>query len=121
MAMIDGLGQFAPMLTTFRQEPHERIGPHALPALVAEDPPITRDELVRHLEGANIDTRNLFWSMPTQCAGFKHLGYELGQFPEAEYVGNHGFHVGVHQDLGLEHIDYFLETLQIFTAERCEA
>lgn len=121
IAMIDGLRQFAPALTTFREEPHERIGPHALPVLVAEDAPFSRDDIIRHLEAANIDTRNLFLSMPTQCPGFGDLGHELGEFPEAEYVGTHGFHVGVHQGLGPEHIEYFLETVGGFVAERCGA
>ncbi len=117
-AMIDGMAQFAPYLSTFREEEHERIGPHALPVLVAADAPFTRDELVQHLEQADIDTRNLFQSMPTQCPGFKYLGYEPGAFPEAEYVGESGFHVGVHQDIGPEHIDYFLETLGKFVSEK---
>ena len=119
LAMMDGLGEFAPALATFCEEPHERIGPHALPVLVAEDAPFTRDELIRHLDGAGIDTRSLFLSMPTQCPGFAEPGCESGQFPEAEYVGTHGFHVGVHQDLGAEHIEYFLDTLRSFLAERC--
>ena len=117
MAMIDGLAEFAPALTTFREEPGERIGPHALPVLVAEDAPFTRDDLVQYLEAAGIDTRNLFLSMPTQCPGFAELGAKLGEFPEAEYVGTHGLHVGVHQGLGPEHIEYFLETLRSFLAE----
>lgn len=117
-AMIDGMARFAPYLSTFREEEHERIGPHALPVLVAADAPFTRDELVQHLEQADIDTRNLFRSMPTQCPGFEYLGYEPGSFPEAEYVGESGFHVGVHQDIGPEHIDYFLETLGRFISEK---
>ena len=117
-AMMDGLRRFEPYLTTFREEPHEYIGPHALPVLVAQDAPFTRDQIVRYLEQAGIDTRNLFLSMPTQCSGFEHLGYQLGQFPEAEYVGTHGFHVGVHQDISDEQIGYFLETLDSFVSRQ---
>ena len=117
MAMMDGLRQFEPYLNTFRQEPHERIGPHALPVLVAEDAPFTRDELAHHLEQSGVDTRSLFLSMPTQCAGFEHLGYQLGQFPEAEYVGTHGLHVGVHQGISAEQIGYFLKTIDQFISQ----
>ncbi len=117
VAMIDGLQEFAPHLTTFREEPHETIGPHALPVLVAEDAPFTRDEIVQHLESAGIDSRNLFLSMPTQCPQFARFGGKLGDFPEAEYVGNCGFHVGVHQDIGPEQIDYFLQTLRQFLSQ----
>jgi dTDP-4-amino-4,6-dideoxygalactose transaminase len=119
--MMERLREFEPHLTTFRQEDHDRIGPHALPILVAENAPFTRDELVRHLEEAGIDTRNLFLSMPTQCAGFAFLGYEPGQFPEAEYVGTHGFHVGVHQDLGPQHVDYLMNTLRDFMTRHAHA
>ncbi|MCK4600976.1 MAG: DegT/DnrJ/EryC1/StrS family aminotransferase, partial [Phycisphaerae bacterium] len=109
LAMMRRVQQFEPFVTTFRQEPHERIGPHALPLLVAADAPFTRDELTSYLERAGIDTRNLFLSMPTQCDGFVYKGHKLGEFPEAEYCGDHGLHVGVHQDLADAHIDYFIE------------
>ena len=75
------------------------------------------DDLVQDLEAAQIDTGNLCRAMPTQCPGFADRGAQLGEFPEAEYVGTHGLHVGVHQGLGPEHIEYFLETLRSFLAE----
>ncbi len=40
--------------------------------------------------------------------------HSLGEFPEAEYVGTHGFHVGLHQDIEPEHIEYFMDTLDEF-------
>ena len=118
MAMMDGLRRFEPYITTFTEEPHEFIGPHALPILVAEDAPFSRDQMVNYLEQEGIDTRNLFSSMPTQCPGFEHLGYKLGEFPEAEYVGTHGFHVGVHQDISAEQIEFFLETVESFVSQQ---
>ena len=116
--MMDRLEAFAPHLTTFRRDPDEQIGPHALPILVAPDAPFTRDELVAFLEDHSIDTRNLFQSMPTQCAGFGFLGHRLGEFPEAESVADFGLHVGVHQDLTADQIDYFFETLESFVAAK---
>ena len=121
LAMIEGVGRFSPYLKTFSEEAHERIGPHALPILVDEDAPFTRDELVGHLEQCGIDTRNLFASMPTQCRGFAFLGCKLGEFPEAEYVGEHGFHIGVHQDLHRQHIEYVLTKLDEFISAKCGA
>ena len=52
--------------------------------------------------------------MPTQCKGFAFLGYKLGDFPNAEYMGKNGLHIGVHQDLGKEHIDYFINKVEEF-------
>ncbi len=112
--MIEGLQQFAPYLATFREESHEQIGPHAFPILVSDKAPFTRDELVKHLEAAGIDTRNMFPSMPTQCPQFAFLGHKLGDFPQAEFIGDRGLHVGVHQDIGPQHIDYLLATIKKF-------
>lgn len=108
--------RFAPWLSTIKEEPHEQIGPHAIPIIVNEEAPFTRAQLTQHLEANGIETRTLFVSMPTQCPGFAHLGYKIGQFPVAEYMGDHGIHVGVHQDIGIQEMDYLLETLESFLA-----
>ncbi len=118
LAMMDVVTSFGPLLQTFREEPHEFLGPHALPVLVGADAPFTRDDLVLHLVSKGVDTRNLFASMPTQCAGFAYLGHRWGEFSEAEYVGDKGFHVGVHQEIEPEHIDYFRDVLATFMKER---
>ena len=97
LAMIDAFSRFEQYLYTITEEPGEQIGPHAMPIIVKRGAPFTRNELVGHLEGRGIDTRNLFLSMPTQCPGFRFLGYGLGEFPEAEYIGGHGLHIGIHQ------------------------
>lgn len=107
--------QFKPYLwTSVHEEKDEKIGPHAFPFMVAEDAPFTRDELADFLEKNEIETRHLFSSMPTQCGGYEFLGYQLGDFPHAEYIGDHGLHIGVHQDLTEAHIDYFIETVKRF-------
>lgn len=109
--------QFKPYrdrLDTIDPAPYEEMAPYAFGVLVRERDTFTRDQLSTYLEQRGIDTRSLFQSMPTQCAGFKFLGHTYGQFPEAEYVGNHGFHVGIHQDVTREHIDHFISCLDEF-------
>lgn len=106
--------KFAPYLITVKEGVDEKIGPHAFPVIVQEEATFTREELTDHLEKNGIETRTLFSSMPTQCPGFKFLGYRLGDFPNAEYIGNGGFHIGVHQDLTKRHLDYFLECVADF-------
>ncbi|MCX5796509.1 MAG: DegT/DnrJ/EryC1/StrS family aminotransferase [Elusimicrobia bacterium] len=118
LALMRGLRRFAPYLRTFKEEKHERIGPHAFPIILGEDAPFSRNELGEFLEKNGIETRHLFSSMPTQCPGFRFLGYRKGQFPEAEYLGENGLHVGVHQDLGPEHVAYLLETVERFLSAR---
>lgn len=118
MAMIKGLVEFSEYLYTIQEEKNERIGPHAFPIIVKENAPFSRDELVDYLDKRGIDTRDLFSSMPTQCPGFAYLGYKLGDFPNAEYVGKNGIHIGVHQDIKDAHIDYIFRALGAFIKSR---
>ena len=115
MAMIKRLEEFSKYFFTIQENQDEKIGPHAFPVIVKENAPFTRDQLVDYLDKQGIDTRDLFSSMPTQCPGFAYLGYKLGEFPNAEYMGSHGFHIGVHQDINKEHIDYIFSVLKSFT------
>lgn len=112
--VLERFDRFRPFLATIKEEPEERIGPHAIPIIIQEEASFSRAQLTYFLEKSGIETRTLFASMPTQCAGFSYLGYRLGRFPNAEYMGNHGIHIGVHQDLGLEEMDYVLEKIACF-------
>lgn len=114
LGMMKKFKKFSPYLTTIEEGPDEKIGPHALPIIIQEGAPFTRNKLIDFLEKRGIDTRNLFSSMPTQCPGFEFLGYKSGDFPEAEYIGNNGIHIGVHQDMGEEEIKYVMDTIKKF-------
>lgn len=115
--MLDKFKEFKPYLYTIKEEAHEKIGPHAFPIVLGEKNKFSRDDLVSCLEENGVDTRNLFLSMPTQCPGFEYLGYKLGQFPNAEYIGNNGLHVGIHQDMGEKELDYILNVVSDFCAK----
>jgi dTDP-4-amino-4,6-dideoxygalactose transaminase len=112
--LMDRFRKFGPYLYTIEKAPHEEIGPHALPIIIQKPVKFTRDQFVEFLEKRGIDTRNLFQSMPTQCAGFKFLGHRVGEFPNAEYMGEYGIHIGVHQDLGREECNYILNVIEEF-------
>jgi len=112
--VLERFDRFDPWLSTIREESHEQIGPHAIPIIINEGAPFTRARLTQFLETNGIETRTLFVSMPTQCPGFANLGYTLGQFPIAEYMGEHGIHVGVHQDVGIPEMEYLLDLLDDF-------
>lgn len=118
--MISKFKDFHPYLYTIEELPYENIGPHALPIILNEGAGFSRDELVFFLEGKQIDTRNLFLSMPTQCEGFGYLGHRLGDFPVAEYMGNNGLHIGVHQDLGRKELDYILNVINDFLSRKAK-
>ncbi|MEW5766352.1 MAG: DegT/DnrJ/EryC1/StrS family aminotransferase [bacterium] len=112
--MSEKFKRFDQYFVTIKEEPYEEIGPHAFPIVLKEGVRFSRDHFVDFLEKNGIETRSLFASMPTQCQGFKFLGYKLGEFPEAEYIGNNGLHIGVHQDIDEEQIDYFIEVVDRF-------
>ena len=115
--LMEKFGKFEPFLATIRKESYEEIGPHALPIVVQDKAQFTRNTLAEHLEKNGIDTRNLFSSMPTQCSGFGFLEHKIGDFPNSEYIGNHGIHIGVHQDLGKQECDHVLDTVEKFLSE----
>jgi len=114
IALIKGIAGFKPYLATIKEDRGEKIGPHALPVIVSEDAPFSRDDIVDYLEKQGVDTRSLFQSMPTQCPGFAFLGYRHGDFPNAEFMGTNGFHIGVHHGLNDEDISYVLECFDEF-------
>ena len=112
--MMEKFKKFNQYMFTIEEEQHEKIGPHAFPIIIEEGALFTRNQLTDYLEKKGIDTRDLFQSIPTQCPGFAYLGYKLGEFPEAEYIGNNGIHIGVHQDIENEHIEYFIDAIEKF-------
>jgi dTDP-4-amino-4,6-dideoxygalactose transaminase len=118
MYVLDRFDRFAPFLTTITEETWEQIGPHAIPIIIQEEAPFTRAELTHHLEHNGIETRTLFNSMPTQCRGFSYLGYELGDFPHAEYIGNNAIHIGCHQDVGISDMEFVLQAIADFISSK---
>jgi dTDP-4-amino-4,6-dideoxygalactose transaminase len=112
--MLDKFREFLPYLYTISEDKGEQIGPHALPIILKEKVRFNRDKLVFFLERRGIDSRSLFLSMPTQCPGFKYLGYKLGDFPDAEYIGDNGLHIGIHQGLSRADLDYILDAIREF-------
>jgi len=112
--VLERFEQFSPWLSTIKEEEGERIGPHAIPIIVGREARFSRNALMQYLEENGIETRTLFEAMPTQCASFKFRGYKPGEFPNAEYIGDNGLHVGVHDGLGLEEMQYLLDMLEKF-------
>lgn len=109
--------KYRPVLFTIEEDSDEEIGPHAFPIILGREAKFKRDELVYFLESKGVDTRNLFLSMPTQCPGFRDFGHKPGDFPNAEYIGNMGLHIGIHQGLDQRHLDYIIKNIEKFLSE----
>ena len=70
-------------------------------------------EIVKNtLDKYLIHHKRNFGSIPTQQNAFADMGYSLGDFPEAEWVGDNGVHIGCHQYLTEENMDRICKALQ---------
>ena len=60
----------------------------------------------------NIHHKRNFGCIPTQHRAFADMDYSLGDFPEAEWVGDNGIHIGCHQHLSEEDIQRIETTIK---------
>ncbi len=118
--LMNKFKKFSPYLVTIKKELYEEIGPHAFPFIIQEQAKFTRNQLAGYLSKKNIDSRTLFSCIPTQCWGFGFLGYKIGDFPHAEYIGNNAIHIGVHQDIGKDGCDYFIDSIEEFLSRNAK-
>jgi len=88
-----------------RDSDFETVAPHAF-SITLKDPRFNYKGLYEFLEDNSVKCKRNFGSMPTQHEAFKFLGHELGEFPEAEYIGDNGLHFGIHQYLSKDDLSY---------------
>jgi dTDP-4-amino-4,6-dideoxygalactose transaminase len=50
--------------------------------------------------------------MGTQHQCFSYLNHKLGDFPQAEYIGDNGIHFGTHQFLSQTDLDRIVKTIK---------
>ena len=112
--LIEHFRKFEKYFITIKEDAHEKIGPHAFSIILKEGVKFTKDDFVAYIEERGVDSRNLFYSIPTQCPSYSFLGYKLGDFPEAEYCSDHGTHIGIHQGLELDQLDYAVKVVEDF-------
>jgi len=112
--LIDKFKRFDRYFLTIQEEKHEKIGPHAFSIIVKEKAGFRKEEFVQFIEENGVDSRNLFYSIPTQCPNYKFLGKKLGDFPEAEFCSDNGCHIGVHQDLEIDQLDHVVMVVEKF-------
>ena len=62
-------------------------------------------KVVSMFDKYNIHWKRNFGCIPTQHRAFADMGYKLGDFPESEWVGDNGIHIGCHQYLTEENLD----------------
>lgn len=97
-----------------QEEAYEVLGPHAFHMIVKPGMNFTKDEFVTYLEKEGVDSRNLFYSIPTQTPSYEFMGYSKGDFPETEYCSDNGTHIGCHQDIEISQCDYAINVVAQF-------
>lgn len=112
--LIDNFKKFDKYFITIKEEKGEKIGPHAFSIIVREKAGFTKDEFVAFIEANGVDSRNLFYSIPTQCPSYAFLNKKLGDFPESEFCSNNGTHIGIHQDLDKAEMDHITQVVEKF-------
>jgi len=112
--LIKAFAQFKEYFWCLQEDAHEVLGPHAFSIILKPGLNFTKDELVTYLERQGVDSRNLFYSIPTQTASYQFMGYKLGDFPQSEYCSDHGTHIGCHQDVDIPQMDYVVKVVGDF-------
>ena len=112
--LIKAFAKFQEYFWYLQEEAHEILGPHAFSIILKDGVNFTKDEFVTYLEEQGVDSRNLFYSIPTQTQSYQFMGHKLGDFPQAEYCSDHGTHIGCHQDVGTAQMEYVVEVVGKF-------
>jgi dTDP-4-amino-4,6-dideoxygalactose transaminase len=94
-----------------KEETYEIVCPHAFSITLKDPVRHPMRDLYDHLEKNSIKAKRNFGSIPTQHGAFAWMGHKLGEFPEAEYVGDNGLHFGCHQFLKKEDLDYIISVI----------
>jgi dTDP-4-amino-4,6-dideoxygalactose transaminase len=98
------------------EEKNEVVCPHAF-SITLKEPGYDLKRLYAYLEDNSVKCKRNFGSMPTQHKAFAFLGHKLGEFPDAEFVGDNGLHFGIHQYLSKEDLDYVSDLLHSYFAK----
>jgi dTDP-4-amino-4,6-dideoxygalactose transaminase len=112
--LIKAFARFDKYFWYLKEDSHEVLGPHAFSIILKPGLNFTKDEFVTYLERKGVDSRNLFYSIPTQTKSYEFMGHKIGDFPQSEYCSDNGTHVGCHQDVGIVQMDYVVSVAEEF-------
>jgi hypothetical protein len=109
--LLDGLRDLEEHCWFNKEEKYEVNCPHAFSIVLKNPKRHPMKELYAFLEDNSIKAKRNFGSIPTQQGSFAWTGHKLGEFPEAEYVGDNGLHFGCHQFLKKDDLDYIISVV----------
>jgi dTDP-4-amino-4,6-dideoxygalactose transaminase len=112
--LIKAFARFDKYFWYLKEDSHEVLGPHAFSIILKPEVNFTKDEFVTYLESRGVDSRNLFYSIPTQTKSYEFMGHKKGDFPRSEYCSDNGTHIGCHQGVGIVQMDYVILVVEEF-------
>lgn len=112
-AISQGLYASNDYIYSSNEEPENTNCPHGISLTVKEERFDIRG-LGHQLDKANIHWKRNFGCIPTQHKAFREYGHSLGEFPESEYVGTNGIHIGCHQYLTTQEVDRIILTVNSY-------
>ncbi|HVF67311.1 MAG TPA: lipopolysaccharide biosynthesis protein RfbH [Pyrinomonadaceae bacterium] len=115
--LYDGLKQFEESLILPEATPGSDPSWFGFPITVRPASPYTRNELVRHLEGRRVATRQLFGGNLTRQPAYLDAEYRVvGELKNTDTVMNQTFWVGVYPGLSEAAVGYMIDTFAAFFA-----
>jgi len=82
------------------------------PLAVRPEAPFSRNDLIRHLDRAKIDTRLLFGGNLTRQPAYRDMPHrKVGPLANSDFVMNQVFWIGVYPGLRREMLDYVIDTM----------
>ncbi len=92
------------------------------PLAVRPEAPFTCNQVVAHLKRSKIDTRQVFGGNLTRQPAYSGVPFrKVGDLPNADFVMNQAFWVGVYPGLTPAMIEYMLESIHAFCREAVHA
>lgn len=115
-AITEKLSQWEPLLQlpSFDSAVQEH-GFMMYPIVITKDAPFEKQDLIDHLEGLNIETRDM---MPLiNQPVYASMNIDPKEYPVADWVNNCGFYVGCHQDLTDNDLQYMADAMGAFLSQ----
>lgn len=92
---------------------YEQVCPHGF-SITLKDPKLDCRKLTEFLEGKSIHVKRNFGSIPTQHKSFAWMGHKLGDYKRAEHIGDNGIHIGCHQYLTPDDLEYIADNIETY-------
>ncbi len=115
--LYQGLSHFQDHLILPTRDPRSNPSWFGFPITVRGT--LSRDQLVQHLEKANIETRGVFGGNVLRQPGYQHIQARVHrELPESDRIMRDTFFIGVYPGLTDEMIDFILATFNSFFSRK---